>query len=136
MLTGKIYHPEDKHPDEWQQDLNPDASKGQNYGLVGPHPEKDNARTAFDLKDVHRRLRDFNDDELKQIPVLPPGSRLEQDASYLDLADPNRAEFKALGNMDAGPDNDYVPKTEVHYQLWNRLIGVTEPARTGQAEAR
>ena len=37
--------------------------------------------------------------------------------------------------MEAGPDNLYVPKTEVHYQLWNRLIGVTDPARTGQAEA-
>ena len=54
----------------------------------------------------------------------------------LDLADPNRAEFKALGNMEAGPDNCYVPKTEVHYQLWNRLIGVTDPARTGETQAR
>ena len=34
------YHPYDKHPGQAQQDLNPDASAGQNYGLVGHHPEK------------------------------------------------------------------------------------------------
>jgi hypothetical protein len=28
-----------------------------------------------------------------------------------------------------------VPKSEVDYQLWNRPIGVTDPARTGQGNA-
>src|SRR5205823_12748307 len=70
-MTGKIYHPEDKHPDEWQDDLNPDASKGVNYHPVGPHPEKDNPRTAYDVKELHRRMRDYTDDVLKQIPILP-----------------------------------------------------------------
>jgi hypothetical protein len=132
-MTGKIYHPEDKHPDEWQQDLNPDASKGQNYGLVDPHPEKNKGEhcTAFDVKEVHRQLRGFTDDVLKRIPILPSGSRLQQGAVYIDLADPGRKEIKATGDMEAGPGHWYVPKAEVDYQLWNRLIGVTDPARTG-----
>jgi len=132
-MTGKIYHPEDKHPEPYQQDLNPHASEGLNYGLLGRHPEKNNPRTAFDVKEAHRRLQGFTDDLLKQIPILPEGSRLEQDACYIDLADPARAEVKATGDMEAGANNLYVPKTDVDYQLWNRLIGVTDPARTGQA---
>jgi len=29
-------------------------------------------------------------------------------------------------------DDDWiVPKSEVDYQLWNKLVGVTNPARTG-----
>src|SRR4051812_30034411 len=96
-MTSRIYHPEDKHPPEYQADLGPDASKGINYGSVGPHPERDNPRTAYDVKEAHRLLSGFTDDLLKQIPVLPPGTRLEQDAVYLDLRDPARAEVHALG---------------------------------------
>jgi hypothetical protein len=32
--------------------------------------------------EAHRLLGDFTDDQLKQIPLLPDGSRLEQDATY------------------------------------------------------
>ncbi len=38
-------------------------------------------------------------------------------------------EFKATSGMEAG--RLIVPKSEVDYQLWNRLRGVTDPARTG-----
>jgi hypothetical protein len=128
-MTGKIYHPEDKHPEPYQTDMNPDAAVGQNYGLVGPHPEKGDHPTAHDIKELHRQLQDFTDDELRRITVLPQGSRLEQGKTYIDLRDPARTEFTARGDMAAGPDNWYVPKSEVDYVLWNRLIGVTNPAR-------
>jgi hypothetical protein len=130
-MTRKVYDPSDKHPPESRRDLNPDAAAGINYGLVGSHPEKDNPRTAYDVKEAHRLLPDFSDDQLKQLPVLPAGSRLEQDATYLDLADPGRREFKATSGMEAGPDRLLVPKGAVDYQLWNRLRGVTDPSRTG-----
>ena len=130
-MTQKVYDPSDKHPPEYQQDLNPDAAAGINYGLVGPHPEKDNPRTAYDVKEAHRLLNGYTDDQLKQIPILPAGSRLEQDATYIDLADPDHKEFKATSGMSAGPESLLVPKSEVDYQLWNRLHGVTDPARTG-----
>lgn len=130
-MTQRVYDPTDKHPEEYRADLNPDAAAGINYGGVGPHPERDNPRTAFDVKEAHRLLRDFADDQLKQLPIMPAGSRLEQDATYIDLADPDRREFKATSGMEARPGQLLVPKSEVDYQLWNRLRGVTDPARTG-----
>jgi len=130
-MTQKVYDPSHKHPPEYQKDLNPDAAAGINYHPVGPHPEKHDPRMAYDVKEAHRLLNGFSDDQLKRIPILPAGSRLEQDATYIDLADPDRKEFTALGNMEAGPDALIVPKSEVDYQLWNLLRGVTDPARTG-----
>ena len=118
--------PGDQHPQEWRDDLNPDVMAGQNVGLAGPHPEK-SARTAHDLKALHARLRQFMDDDLKQIPVLPQGSRLEQGATYIDLNNLDRGEFTATGDMEAGPDNWYVPKTEVPYGIWNGLVGLKGP---------
>jgi hypothetical protein len=129
------WRPGEQHPEEWRQDLNPNAMAGQNVGLAGPHPEID-AATAYDLKAVHRMLEGLTDDELKQIPILPQGSRLEQGAVYLDLRDPAPRELKARGDMEAGPNNWYVPKNQVDYQLWNRLIGVREPERLGEADER
>jgi hypothetical protein len=129
------FRPDLKHPEPWRSDLNPDALAGQNIGVLGPHPE-DDARTAYDLKDLHRRLRDLGDDQLKSIPVLPTGSRLEQGATYIDLRAPDCHEFRALGNMEAGPEHWYVPKDRVDYLLWNRLIGVDNPERLGEAEQR
>jgi len=133
-MTQKVYDPSDKHPPEYQRDLNPEAAAGINYGSVGPHPEKENPRTAYDVKEVHRLLSDYTDDQLKQIPILPPGTRLEQDATYLDLAAPEPAEFTATSGMSVAPDGLIVPKSEVDYQLWNRLRGITDPARTGAAQ--
>ncbi|MDQ3814893.1 MAG: hypothetical protein M3347_13195 [Armatimonadota bacterium] len=121
-----------KHPDEYQQDLNPDSFAGQNDHRVGPHPEKD-APTAAEMKELYDRLPDLRHDELEQIPILPPGSRLEQGATYIDLRSDKPEEFTATGGMEAGSDNWYVPKSEVDYQLWNRLIGVQNPERLGRA---
>jgi len=129
-MTQKVYDPSSKHPPEYQADMNPDAAAGINYSTVGPHPEKDDARTAYDVKEAHRMLDGFTDDLLKQIPILPVGSRLEQDATYIDLA-ADRREFTATSGMEAKPGNLLVPKSEVDYQLWNRLRGITDPARTG-----
>jgi hypothetical protein len=118
----------------WDQDLRPDDNAGQNEGVQGLHPEKaDGIRTAYDIKGLHNRLDEYTDDELKQIPVLPAGSRLGQNATYIDLRAETCEEFTARGDMEAGPENWYVPKTEVDYQLWNRLIGVRNPERTGDA---
>jgi hypothetical protein len=39
-MTSRIYRPEHKHPQPAQEDLNPDASKGLNWGLAGPHPDR------------------------------------------------------------------------------------------------
>jgi hypothetical protein len=132
-MTSHIYRPEDKHPEPYQQDLNPDASKGINWGLVGPHPQKETPRTAYDVKGAHHLLENLPDDDLQRIPILPSGVRLESNATYINLRELNPIEFTAEGNEEVGPDDWIVPKSEVDYQLWNKLIGVSNPARTGEA---
>jgi hypothetical protein len=130
-MTEKAGKPTDRQQDEWQQDLNPQPMAGVNHGLQGTHPEKDAelTSTAYDIKELHRQLHEYTSMELKQIIVLPPGSRLEQGAKYFDLKHPEQEEFTAMGSMEASEDNWYVPKTEVDHQLWNRLLGVQNPDR-------
>lgn len=123
--------PSDQKPDQWQQDLNPNPMAGQNHGEQGSSSVS-NSVTADQIKDLHRYLEGYTDAELKQIRVIRTGSRLEQGATYIDLADPERKEFTAMGDMEADLNHYYVPKTEMGYQLWNRLIGVQNPERTGE----
>ena len=124
------------HPEEWERDLAPDRMAGQNIGQTASDAEQE-LPTAYDVKEVHRMLNDrFTDDELRQIPILPAGSRLEQGATYLDQRDPERRELRATGGMTAGPDDLYVPKDRVPYPIWNRLRGIDDPERTdGRGDA-
>lgn len=129
--SENVHHPqtEVKHPPEWKRDLNPDHMAGQNIGPLAADSEQ-GLRTAFDVKPLHRRLRAWEDDDLKQIPVIPAGHRLQQGATYLDLNDPSCQEFTALGGMEATPRNAYVPKDRVPYTIWNRLRGIDDVERT------
>jgi hypothetical protein len=114
--------------DDFDGDLHPDHMAGQNVG--GREGDREvGVRSAFDFKAVHRTLGDIPDDELKQVPVLREGERLQQGATYLDLFQPRRGEFRAMGDMVAGPGNAYVPKDQVAYPTWNRLRGVENPER-------
>jgi hypothetical protein len=119
-----------KHPEPYQHDLNPDAMAGQNIGIGEAQPAKQGP-TAYDVKPVHERLRQFSDDELKQLRLLPSTSRLEQGATYLDLNSLDLGEFTATGDMHVGPKHWLVAKKDVHYELWNRLLGIE---RSGTAE--
>ncbi len=122
-----------QHSDTFDQDLHPHMLAGIHHGEQGPLPAKA-SRTLYDFKDVQRMLHGLNDDEMRSIPVIPEGSRLEQGATYIDLRDENAREFKAIAEMIAGPDNLYVPKSEVHYVLWNRLRGVNDPKRLDRGD--
>ncbi len=82
----------------------------------------DYERSANDIKDLHTKLADLTDDELKNIVIVSEGSRLEQ------------GEFVAEASMVAGPDNLYVPKKDIGYVLWNRLNQVMNPARLDESE--
>jgi hypothetical protein len=104
---------------------------GQNIGLGETQPAK-TAPTAYDVKAVHRRLHAFSDDELKLIRLLPAGTRLEQGATYLDLAHVERGAFTATGDMQVGPASWMVAKKEVPYELWNQLLGIETPGRVGK----
>lgn len=122
-----------KHPEPYQQDLNPDAMAGQNLGIGEADPAK-HGPTAYDVKPVHGRLKRFSDDELKQLRLLPAGSRLEQGATYIDLNNLELGEFTATADMHVGPHHWVVAKKEVPYELWNRLRGAEGSARSRAAE--
>ena len=117
-----------KHPDEWQQDLNPNHMAGQNIGPptdVGTAPE----RTAFHLRKAGLDLGRIDDEELKQVPVVGAGTRLEQGATYADLKQQPAQEFTARADMRALPGDAYAPKDRVPYEIWNRLIGEEKPGQ-------
>lgn len=123
----------DPKDDDFDRDLHPDPEAGQNRGGEAEGASEETP-TAYDLKDLHDALKDFTNDELKQIPILPEGMRLKQGAVYIDLHLPHPQEFTARGDQEAIPGTRIVPKSEVDYQLWNRLIGVDNPERTGDAD--
>ncbi len=85
--------------------------------------------SVYEVKALHGILANLTDDELKDVPLLPIGTRLEQGAKYLDLNHLERGEFVGEAWMIAGPEHYYVPKKETSYVLWNRLNQVENPAR-------
>ena len=107
--------------DEFDKDLNPNPMAGQNTGAQSIQPGRFE-RTAKDI-DKLQHLEDFSDNELKQIPILKSGTRLQQGATYIDLKDPNREEFSGVGDMSVDNNSLIVPKDRVDYLIWNRLIG-------------
>ena len=79
--------------------------------------------TASEIKELVRLLDDFTIDELRQIPVVQPGSRLEQGSVYIDLTDDDRTELVAPGGRVAEHGRYFVPKRDTPTPYWNRLIG-------------
>lgn len=122
-----------KHPEPYQRDLNPNAMAGQNLGVSEAQAAKQGP-TAYDVKPVHERLKHFSDDELKQLRILPPGNRLEQGATYIDLNNLNLGEFKATGDMQVGQNAWVVAKKDTPYELWNRLLGTETPEYSQRPE--
>ena len=114
----KRFQTEAKHPPEYQDDLNPDYKEGINYGTVGPEAGF-HAPVAYDIKEFHTQFPQLKDDELRCIPVLPTGTALQQGATYLDLK--SGEEISARADNEATKDNWFVPKSEIGYDLYNRL---------------
>ncbi len=113
----------DLHPNE-RTDINSDAAESFSQKVE---------RSLYDIKELNRSYhQELSDDQLRQIIVLPEGTRLEQGAKYIDLAEAKPAEFTAMGAQEAGPHNYFVAKSDLDYLLWNYLIGVTNPARLDQ----
>jgi hypothetical protein len=113
--------------EKYRDDLNPDFRAGES-----DMPDPQATRTAYDMKHLHEQYCELPDDVLKQVPVLDTGTRLQEGATYFDMACPNRGEFRGMNDMEAGPENCYVAKSDVDYELWNRLIGVEDDYRLGR----
>lgn len=121
-----------KHPDQWSDDLNPDRMEGQN---IGPSSKRNDSRaaTAADLNALAGRLLNFSREELSQIPIVPAGTKLKQGAVYLDMRIPAPVPFTATADIKATEMNCYAPKAEIPYELWDRLVEALGPAAMGGA---
>ena len=86
-------------------------------------------QTAYDVKEIHRALRDFADDDLKQIPIVPEGQHLEQGSTYIDLSEEQPTEVKVNAGVVAYAGHYWIPKHRVPYTIWNRLIGEAKPGQ-------
>jgi hypothetical protein len=79
-------------------------------------------RTALDVSREHRVLHELRAELLGQIPLLPDGARLIRRAEYLDLHDPARADFRALGDETVRPGQRLVARSEVTADVWRALL--------------
>ena len=104
--------------DEFDETLHGNSRAGQHAGVNDVR-----AYTAYDVKELHESMSDFDNAELKSIPILAHGERLEQGAHYLDLSSSTREIITAHGAMEAQDPHLYVPKAKVDYELWNKLTG-------------
>lgn len=107
---------EQKQPDQYREDLNPNHMAGQNIG------NREAYRPASEIKELVSNIDEFTMDELRDIPVLVRGARLEQGAKYVDLADRDRREITATGGLSARADQWLVPKSETPAPYWNRIV--------------
>ncbi|MGF1515448.1 MAG: hypothetical protein ACFB5Z_17345 [Elainellaceae cyanobacterium] len=111
-----------KPDDSFQKDLNPNPDAGMNDGPSTEALDRF-SQTAADIEALHDRLSGFSSEELTRIPILKTGTRLQQGGTYINLQDPKREEFTGMADMSVTEKDYIVPKTEVPYPLWNRLIG-------------
>ncbi|MBC8100980.1 MAG: hypothetical protein H7Z41_00130 [Cytophagales bacterium] len=106
--------------DSFDRDLHGEDRAGQHGGA-----SEIRSYTAYDVKELHEAMPDFDNGELKRIPVLAHGERLEQGATYLDLTDLDRGPFVGHGSNVSQDPHRYVPKAHCDYELWNKLTGKT-----------
>jgi hypothetical protein len=95
---------------------------------------EDESRPASEDKEVVNRLSSFTADELDQLSILDPGTRLEQGGVYLDLNRLDAGPFKALGGHVTGAQDRIVAKRETPYELWNRLVDGQDEAEVERPE--
>ncbi len=126
------FRPEHLQDNTYDTDLNPQPMAGINDAANDMRAQQ-SGHTASDLKEVYDLLPNLSSDELREIVILSEGTRLQEGAKYIDLRHLDEGEILGRNSMAAGSDNLYVAKSSMDYQLWNRLRGVTEPERLGEA---
>ncbi|MEO0459104.1 MAG: hypothetical protein AAF152_21345 [Cyanobacteria bacterium P01_A01_bin.114] len=113
-------YPNDPIGEAFKEDLNPNPKAGQNDGPGTIEPGRFE-QTADDIEALHSRLGKLEKQALQAIPILKPGTRLQQGATYIDLSKSSVEEFTGMGDMSVEENGYIVPKDRVDYRLWNRL---------------
>jgi len=111
-------------PTQWSYDQT-QARHSRNLGET-PASSPSADRTAADIKELHEQFPRLADDELRRIPILPSGAKLQAGHNYLNLAERPSREFTAQGQEGVRSTDWIVPKDRCDYQLWNSMRGVQE----------
>lgn len=114
----------DRKPQEGAEQ--PKGIETQNIGPISADRKRGD-RTAHDIKSLHDRFPELEDDVLRQIPIVPEGQRLQAGATYLDLAHESPRAFTATSEEEATADHLFVAKKDVAYEIWNHLVGEEKP---------
>ncbi len=110
-----------KGPDVEVEDFEADLVNDPTSGQPGTgHADESHNATAD--KELHTLLG-LDSDDLDRIPVLEAGAKLKQGGTYVDLNDPERQPFKAMGGHEAGPRDRFVSKKDTDFEMWNQLVG-------------
>jgi hypothetical protein len=113
MSKGKV----EETPDEFDAQLHDQSRAGQHAG--GATHE---TRPASDIKELKKQIARPTANDLKALPVLAPGQRLQQGAVYCNLNQLDLGEFRAMGAMEASDTDLFVAKSEVDFELWNKIV--------------
>lgn len=82
--------------------------------------------TLADVKSEHRILRDIPTDELRSVPLLRGGARLERGERYLDLHNPARGEFPGSGREHVRPGQRVVARSATPPDVWRSLLAACD----------
>ena len=108
-------------PDEFAEDIAPQTPQH-------VHQEHLEADSAADDKRVGNMLPELSNDELARLPILDPGTPLEQGGVYYNLVDRERGPFKAIGGQEVGAKDKMIAKKMTDYELWNQVVGRDDSA--------
>ena len=108
-------------PEEFARDIAPQTPQH-------VHQEHLEADSAADDKKVRNMLPELTEDELSRLPILDPGTPLEQGAVYFNLKDREKGPFKAIGGQEVGPKDKMIAKKMTDYELWNEIVGRDDSA--------
>ena len=75
--------------DDFDKDLRPNEFAGENSGADTAQNEK-NAPSAYQHKELHDRFPQLSSADLKNIPILPAGTRLDQGRDLPRLEQPGK----------------------------------------------
>lgn len=123
--------PNDSQADEFQQDIYAQPKPNLNYGNTGQASGAASTLNAYEIKELHSKLKGFSKDEMHQISVLYPGTPLNEGTKYVDLMDDGRQVITGATGMTVENNSYYVAKNEIDYILWERLTDVSNPERAG-----
>ena len=116
---------------DFDNDLHPHNRAGQNNSS-----DRNEGRTAFVLKEnestLHARLQKLPDQELKQIPLLDTGTRLQEGAAYLDLRNLDGGAFQGMNNREVGANDAFTSKSHLDHEQFAYLTGATTVAQLGR----